>query len=105
MPIINERLSKFILNTEINLNFHAGMCEWMLGDEPKEVMVRLEQTMRKASNKQDSRLYYHPEITPDEFEHRVLRETGKPPRWNPYRDAVPIFVKVQTSLPITDRPV
>lgn len=97
MPKINDRVSKFILNSETNISFHAGMCEWILGDEPIDVLHRLEQTMSKATNNPDSRLYYHPEITPDEFEHRVLQSTGKPPRWNPYRDAARIFAKVQNN--------
>jgi GGDEF domain-containing protein len=95
MPKINDRVSKFILNSELTLSFHAGMCEWVLGDEPQDVLMRLEGTLRKAINSPASRLYYYPEITGDEFERQVLQSTGKPPRWNPYRDAERIFAKVR----------
>jgi GGDEF domain-containing protein len=50
MPKINERTSKFILNSEIKLSFHAGMCELMVGDQPQDVLRKLEATPRKAIN-------------------------------------------------------
>src|SRR6476469_3837888 len=57
LPQINERISKFILEKEVTLSFHAGMCEWMQGDEPQDVLQRLEGTLRKAINSSTSRLY------------------------------------------------
>jgi len=93
LPQINERISKFILESEVALSFHAGMCEWIQGDEPQDVLQRLEGTLRKAVNSPTSRLYFHPEKTAQQFEHEEIRSTGSPPRWNPYREAERLFAK------------
>ena len=93
LPQINERISKFILESEVALSFHAGMCEWIQGDEPQDVLQRLEGTLRKAMNSSTSRLYFHPEKTAQQFENEEMRSTGKPPRWNPYREAERLFAK------------
>jgi GGDEF domain-containing protein len=93
LPQINARISKFILEKEVTLSFHAGMCEWMQGDEPQDVLQRLEGTLRKAINSSTSRLYFHPPMSSKEYEQQVLRSTGESPRWNPYRDAERLFAK------------
>jgi hypothetical protein len=93
LPQINARISKFILEKEVTLSFHAGMCEWMQGDEPQDVLQRLEGTLRKAINSSTSRLYFHPPMSSKEYEQQVLRATGESPRWNPYRDAERLFAK------------
>jgi GGDEF domain-containing protein len=93
LPQMNERISKFILESEVALSFHAGMCEWIQGDEPQDVLQRLEGTLRKAVNSSTSRLYFHPEKTSQEFEQEIVHSTGKPPRFNPYREAERLFAK------------
>ena len=93
LPRINERISKFILEKEVTLSFHAGMCEWYRDDKPQDVLLRLEGTLRKAVNSSTSRLYFHPEMSSEKYEQQVVRATGKPPRWNPYRDAERVFAK------------
>jgi GGDEF domain-containing protein len=93
LPQVNERISKFILESEAALSFHAGMCEWIQGDEPQDVLQRLEGTLRKAVNSPTSRLYFHPEKTAQQFENEEIRSTGRPPRWNPYREAERLFAK------------
>ncbi len=93
LPRINERVSKFILESEVNLSFHAGMCEWMQGDEPQHVLLRLEGTLRKAVNSSTSRLYFDPPMSSEKFEQQAIRSTGKAPRWNPYREAERLFAK------------
>jgi GGDEF domain-containing protein len=93
LPQINHRVSKFILDSEVNLSFHAGMCEWILGDEPRDGLLRLEGALRKAINSSTSRLYIHPPMTSEQYEQQQIQTTGKPPRWNPYRDAERLFAK------------
>src|SRR5262245_4934526 len=93
LPQINERISKFILENEVALSFHAGMCEWIQGDEPQDVLQRLEGALRKAVNSSTSRLYFHPPMSAGEYEQQEVRKTSKPPRWNPYREAEQLFAK------------
>jgi GGDEF domain-containing protein len=93
LPQINQRISEFILEREVKLSFHAGMCEWIQGDEPQHVLLRLEATLKKAFESSTSRLYFYPEMSAQEYEKKVLASTGKPPRWNPYRDAERLFAK------------
>jgi len=93
MPVINQRISQFILEEDTTLTFHAGMCEWILGDRPNDILNRLHGCLRKASNSSKSRLYLHPQLTADEYDDRIFRSSGAKPRWNPYRDADVIFKK------------
>jgi GGDEF domain-containing protein len=93
LPRINERLSKFILDHEVALTFHAAMCEWILGDEPKGVLGRLQGAMRMSVDSPAMRLCLHPPMTSEEFEKQARASTGDPPRWNPYRDAERLFAK------------
>jgi GGDEF domain-containing protein len=93
LPRINERISKFILESEISLRFHAGMCEWIQGDQPQDVRRRLEEALGIAKKSSTSRLYFHPPKSSGEYEHQVVHSTGKPPRWNPYRDVERLFAK------------
>jgi GGDEF domain-containing protein len=93
LPQINKRISEFILGSEATLSFHAGMCEWIPGHEPQEVLQRLESALRIAINSSTSRLYFYPPMSSEEFEQQVVRSTGNPPRWNPYRDAERLFAK------------
>jgi hypothetical protein len=69
------------------------MCEWYRDDKPQDVLLRLEATLRKAVNSSTSRLYFHPEMSSEKYEQQVVRSIGKPPRWNPYRDAERVFAK------------
>jgi GGDEF domain-containing protein len=95
LPEINDRISKFILDGEakVTLSFHAGMCEWFQGDEPRDVLQRLEGALRMAVNSSTSRLYFHPPMTSEEYERQFMRKKGGPPRWNPYRDVESLFAK------------
>jgi GGDEF domain-containing protein len=93
LPQINKRISEFILGSEATLSFHAGMCEWIPGHEPQEVLQRLESALRIAVNSSTSRLYFYPPMSSEEFEQQVKGSTGNPPRWKPYRDAERLFAK------------
>jgi GGDEF domain-containing protein len=93
LPRINERISKFILEHEVSLSFHAAMCEWIPGDEPKALLERLQAAMLKSVDSSVTRLYFHPPMTSKQFEQPAITSTGRPPRWNPYRDAELLFAK------------
>lgn len=95
MPVINQRITKFILEEKCELTFHAAMCEWILGDQPRDVLDRLQGCLRKAINSSRSRLYLHPPTTAEEYEESEFRASGSKPRWNPYREAEAIFAKVE----------
>lgn len=93
MPLINDRISKFILPETYKLTFHAGMCEWILGDRPQDILQRLHGCLRKANHSKTSSLYLYPPKTAEEYEQETLASTGSKPKWNPYREANLIFAK------------
>jgi GGDEF domain-containing protein len=91
LPKINEDVARFILDESPRLSFHAGMCEWIDGDEPQDVLRRLQECLRIATDSTTSRLHVHPPITAAEFDRRVQQATGTAPRWNPFREAERLF--------------
>lgn len=93
MPSINDRISKFILPETEKLTFHAGMCDWILGDRPQDILQRLHGCLRKAINSKTSSLYFYPPKTAEEFDQEIYNATGSKPKWNPYREANLIFTK------------
>jgi GGDEF domain-containing protein len=93
LPRINQRISKFILERDVKLSFHVGMCEWILGDDSRDGLLRLEGVLRKAIISSTSRLYFEPPMTPEKYEQQEEKRTGNKPRWNPYREVERLFAK------------
>jgi GGDEF domain-containing protein len=91
LPKINDDIARFILEESPHLSFHAGMCEWIVGDAPQDVLRRLQECLRIATDSSTSRLHVHPPITAAEFDRRVQQATGRTPRWNPFREAERLF--------------